>query len=224
MTLHHLSADEISAYLDGECSETEFRAAQTHLESCAECRNTADDQRFIKNLMGSLEEPELPRSFTITPEMVSTPAPVSSPGSVTHASPSSSTLVRFEPFARFLSIAAVLAFLVLGGAQMAGIGNETDSDDGQSTELSETNSAVDALEEQEPALARGEVREQGESAAANASPLNTTNANVDNQTRATDNGLTPIEITTIGVGIVALASIAGWILIHYRAGEPGTKS
>lgn len=224
MTMHHLSAEEISAYLDGECTETEFRTAQTHLESCADCRKIADDQQFIRTLMGSLEEPELPRSFAITADMVSTPAPLSSPISESAAAPSSGTLIRFEPFAKFLSIAAVLAFLVLGGAQMAGIGEQTDSGNNQSVEMTETDSAAGALDEQEPELARGEVREQGESAAANATSLNSINANVDNQTQATNNGLTPIEITTIGVGIVALASIAGWILIHFRAGESGTKS
>lgn len=222
--MHHLSTEDIAAYLDGECSETEFRTAQSHLEACAECRAIADDQQFIRTLMGSLEEPELPRSFAITPAMVESPAPLTSPTSTSPAAPSGGNLVRFEPFARILSIAAVVAFLVLGGAQMAGIGDQTDTNDNQSIELSETDAANGALDEQEPELARGEVREQGESAAANAAPLTTLNTNVDTQTQASNNGLTPIEITTIGVGIVALASIAGWILIHYRAGESGTKS
>lgn len=222
--MHHLSAEEISAFLDGECSETEFRTAQIHLDACADCRKIMDDQQFIKTLMSSLEEPDLPRSFAITADMVSTPTPLSSPGSESASPASGGTLIRFEPFAKFLSIAAVLAFLVLGGAQLAGVGDQTESNNQQSTELSETDSAVGALEEQEPVLARGEVREQGESAAANASPLNTTNANVDTQAQATNNGLTPIEITTIGVGIVALASIAGWILIHYRAGNSSANS
>lgn len=222
--MHHLSAEDISAFLDGECTETEFRKAQSHLESCADCRNIADDQQFIQTLMGSLEEPELPRSFTLPADMANSPAPLSSPGSEPATAPSTGGILRFEPFAKFLSIAAVVAFLVLGGVQMAGIGEHTDSVDNQSIGLSETDSSMGALDEQEPELARGEVREQGESAAANAAPLNTNNANVDTQAQASNNGLTPIEITTIGVGIVALASIAGWILIHYRAGESGRIS
>lgn len=224
MTMHHLSTEDISAFLDGECTETEFRTAQTHLESCADCQQLLDDQQFIRTLMGSLGEPALPRSFALTPEMATNASPLSDPSTKPSTSAPGGTLVRFEPFAKLLSIAAVIAFLVLGGAQMAGIGTESDSDDNQSIGLSETDTANSALEEQEPALARGEVREQGESAAANAMPLNTTNANVDTQTQATDNGLTPIEITTIAVGIVALASIAGWILIHYRAGETSTNA
>lgn len=222
--MHHLSAEEITAYLDGECSDAEHRHAQHHLERCTDCRQVADDQQFVKTLMGALEAPELPRSFTLTSDMVSEPMPIASPGAERSASPSSNSLIRFEPFARFLSIAAVLAFLVLGGAQLAGVGDNSTNNDSQSIDLAETESADQALQEQETELARGEVREQGESAAANAAPLGTDNARVDTQTQATTNGLTPLEITTIGVGLVALASIAGWILIHYRAGESGSNT
>lgn len=227
MPLHHLSAEEIAAYLDGECTETEFRNAQAHMDACEECRATADDQRFIKSLMGSLEEPDLPRSFTISEEMVNDSGPLSSPhpeSSPAAGGGSGSGLIRFEPFARIISIAAVLAFLVLGGAHLAGIGNETEPGNDQPVAVSETESSTSALEEQEPELARGEVREQGESAAANISPLHTESASVETQAQATDNGLTRIEITTIGVGVVALASIAAWILIHFRAGQPGNNS
>lgn len=224
MTMHHLSSEEIAAYLDGECTESERITALAHLESCADCRQIADDQQFIKTLMGSLGEAELPRSFTLTPDMVSEPAPLASPGSESPVAVSNNSLARFEPFTRFLSIAAVLAFLVLGGAQLAGVGEQTDSIDTQAVELSETESADGALQEQEPALARGEVREQGESAAANVAPLSSESARVDTQMQATDNGLAPLEITTIGVGVVALASIAGWILIHYRAGTSSKNS
>ena len=223
MTTHHLSPEEIAAYLDGECTETESRAAQTHLDACAECRQIADDQQFIMTLMGSLQEPELPRSFAVTADLVEEAPPLISPVSAQPPPTSGSNLVRFEPFAKFLSIAAVIAFLVLGGAQMAGIGDSSQTAN-QAIELSETDSSSEALQSQEPALARGEVREQGESAAANAAPLIADNTLVDTQTRATNNGLTAIEITTIGVGIVALASIAGWILIHYRAGDSSSNT
>lgn len=221
MTMHHLSIEDISAYLDGECTETEHLAAHAHLEACGDCRALADDQQFVMSLLGSLEEPKLPRSFTLTPEMVAKPAPLGGQGGETVTSTAGSNLVRFEPIARLLSIAAVLVFLVLGGAQLAGLGGESDSNTDQAFELSETNPRDEALQNQEPALARGEVREQGESAAANAAPLTTENARVDMQSQASDSGLTLLEITTIGVGIVALAAIASWILIHYRAGASG---
>lgn len=224
MTMHHLSSEEIAAYLDGECTDAEHRVASAHLESCAECRRIADDQQYVKTLMGSLGEAELPRSFALTPEMVEPEPVLASPGGSASSSTSGSNLIRFEPFAKFLSIAAVLAFLVLGGAQLAGIGDQSDTASDQAIELGETELADGALQEQEPALARGEVREQGESAAANAAPLTSESARVDIQSQATDNGLTLLELTTIGVGLVALASIAGWILIHYRAGNTSKNS
>lgn len=225
MTMHHLSAEEIAAYLDGEVTGEERRDTEHHLESCDTCRSELDDQLFIKNLMNSLGEVDAPRSFAITPHMVSEPAPLTSPGSpsapgapVETTERSSGSIVRFEPVARLLSIAAVLAFLVLSGAQITGL-VDNDSNSSQGIEQTETASDSDALQNQEPALARGEVREQGESAAANAQPLDAVQNLGDTETWATDNGLTPIEYTTIAVGIVALASIASWILIHYRAGS-----
>lgn len=224
MTMHHLSAEEITAYLDGECTQAELQAASSHLETCTECRQVADDQQFVKTLMGSLNEVELPRSFALTSDMVQEPSPLASPGESTSTSTAGGNLIRFEPVTRLLSIAAVLAFLVLGGAQLAGVGEQSDSTSNQAIELSETDSADGALQEQEPALARGEVREQGESAAANAAPLTSESARVDTQSQASDNGLTLLELTTIGVGLVALASIASWILIHYRAGATSNNS
>lgn len=222
MTMHHLSPEKIAAYLDGECTDDESQAAVTHLESCDNCRKLADNQQFTKSLMGSLGEATLPRSFTLTSDMVDAPSPLNSPGSEGMAPAAGGNIVRFEPFARLLSIAAVLAFLVMGGAQIAGVGDSTDTSPNQLIEQSETNSTNDALQEEEPALARGEVREQGESAAANATPLRTETASVDIQSQAS--GLTLLELTTIGVGVVALAAIASWILIHYRAGATSVNS
>lgn len=224
MTMHHLSSEEIAAYLDGECTQAEFQAAARHMESCADCRQAAGDQRFMKTLLGSLGEVDVPRSFAITSDMIQEQSPLASPGGSEAPATTGNNLIRFEPVTRLLSIAAVLAFLVLGGAQLAGIGEQSDSVNNQAIELGETDSADSALQEQEPALARGEVREQGESAAANAAPLTSESARVDIQSQATDNGLTLLELTTIGVGLVALASIAGWILIHYRAGNTSKNS
>lgn len=224
MTTHHLTAEDITAYLDGESTDVEYRHVSHHLESCADCRKMADDQQFIKNILGSFEEPELPRSFKLPAELGKI-TPISSPQSPAKAAPTGgSGITRFEPVARLLSIAAVLALLVLGGAQMVGVGDtDTNTNQNNITLDGETNPENSALNEQEPALSRGEVREQGESAAAGLGPVDTTHVLGDTATQAEDTGLTGIEITTIGVGVVALASIASWILIHYRAGESSTQ-
>lgn len=215
MTLDHLSAEEITSFVDGESHDQRIA---DHLASCGECRMIADDERQIKALLGSMPEPQLPRSFVLTPQMVPVATPLSSPGITTTAAPRTAAgISKYEPVLRFLSIAAVLALLVLGGAQITGIGVDDPNSDPQVTQT-ETETSDNALEEQDSTIARGEVRAQGESAAAGAGPINAQHVLGDTPARATDDGLTTIEITTIGVGVVALASIAGWILIRYRAG------
>lgn len=214
MTERHLTQEDIHAWLDGESTVAEQEMVENHLAACAECAREAEDFRAIKNMLAGLGDVELPRSFTLPAEYAKT-APLQSPASPT--SGGGSNIRRFEPVARILSIAAVVAFLVLGGGQLAGVfGDESDSSSDISLET-ETEAPAAALNVQDSAPARGELREQGDSAATGAGPLTTEVANVETPAQV-DNGLTPLEITTIGIGIVALAAIASWILIHYRAG------
>lgn len=217
MTHQHLTHEEINAWLDGECTTSEQERVETHLAACAECTREAEDFRTVKNMLGALGEAELPRSFTLPADFATT-APLASPTTRQAGHAAGSKLRRFEPVARIISIAAVLAFLLLGGGQMAGwIGN--DSDSGVNTALQgETDAPESALQDTEPAVERGELREQGDSAATGAGSLTTDVAHVDTQTQA-DSGLTALEITTIGIGVVALAAIASWVLIHFRAGS-----
>jgi anti-sigma factor RsiW len=216
MTHQHLTHEEINAWLDGEGTTSELERVETHLATCAECAREAEDFRTVKNMLGALGEAELPRSFTLPAEFAQ-PAPLASPATRITSGNSGSNLRRFEPVARIISIAAVLAFLLLGGGQLAGwIGNDGDSS--VNTRLQgETNAPASALQDTEPAPVRGELREQGDSAATGAGSLTTEVAHVDTQVQA-DSGLTPLEITTIGIGLVALAAIASWVLIHFRAG------
>lgn len=223
MTMKHLTHEELNAYLDGEVSASEQATIESHLAECAECSAELEQFQSVKNLMGSLTEVDVPRSFALPAEFGKI-EPISSPASPSAPSTGGSgkgNLTRFEPVARILSIAAVLAFLVLGGGQVAGLfGDDANDTNTNNTELvgdSETNTESSALENAEPALERGELREQGDSAATGAGSLTTNLAPVDTAQQA-DEGLTALEITTIGVGVVALAAIASWILIHYRAG------
>lgn len=214
MTLDHLSAEEITSFVDGESDDQHIA---DHLALCETCRMTADDERRIKSMLGSMPEPQLPRSFVLTPQMVPVAAPLTSPDVSPSAPRIAASSSKYEPVLRFLSIAAVLALLVLGGAQIAGIGvDEPNTNSG--TALTETEASDSALEEQDSTIARGEVRAQGESAAAGAGPISAQHVLGDTPAQATNSGLTLIELTTIGVGVVALASIAGWVLIRYRAG------
>lgn len=221
MMMKHLTHEELNAYLDGEATTSEQAYAENHLAECAECATELEGFNSVKTMFSSLGEAELPRSFAL-PADFGKVSPLTSPA--TPAKPGGSgmgNLTRFEPVARILSIAAVLAFLVLGGGQITGLLDGDSDNQTNNTELvgdSETNNESSALENSEPALERGELREQGESAATGAGSLTTNIAPVDTTEQA-DNGLTALEITTIGIGVVALAAIASWILLHYRAGS-----
>lgn len=213
----HLTHEEIHAYLDGECSENERERAASHVAICAKCARELDDFGALKSLLSSMGEAELPRSFMLPAEFGNT-VPLTSPMTSAVTRDNTHDLGRFEPVARIFSIAAVLAFLVLGGGQLAGwIGDDTDTSNNVALN-SETEVTNNALQDQEPAPERGELREQGDSAAAGAGSLTSETARVDTAAQV-DTSLTPLEITTVGLGVVALAAIASWILIHYRAGS-----
>lgn len=221
MTMKHLTDEKLNTYLDGEATASEQAYAESHLAECAECFAELDQFKSVKNTFASLGDIKVPRSFALPVEF-GTVTPLASPGAPATSSGSDiANLSNFEPVARILSIAAVLAFLVLGGGQITGLlGEDSDNESNNNTELvgnSETNPNSSALQDTEPALERGELREQGDSAATGAGQLTTNLAPVDNTEQA-NTGLTALEITTIGIGVVALAAIASWILIHYRAG------
>lgn len=218
MTMQHLTSEHINAYLDGEVSAAEHQEFSTHLTACNDCSLNLESLATIRNAYRNLGDIAPSRSFALTNDMV---APVTILSSPSLARPVTSSSGRFENVVRFVAIAAVIAFLALGGARLSGLiesGNQNDSSPNQITLGNETEDQMDALQDQEPALARGEVREQGDSAAAGASALEAELARVDTPAQADSNGLTPIEITTVGIGVLALAAIACWILIHYRAG------
>ena len=218
MTMQHLTEEQLSTYLDRECSEMERTEAAAHIALCEKCAHELHQMGVVKQAFALLNPAELPRSFVL-PAGFAGVAPLVSPAAPVSA-PSGSSIRRFEPVARLLSIAAVLAFLFLGSGQMAGwIGDDNDSSSNGAL-ISETDAPASALQEQEPAVARGELREQGDAAATGAGTLSSQPARVDTPTQV-DNDLTLLELTTVGIGVVALIAIASWILIHYRAGSAG---
>ena len=91
----------LSAYIDGEVTESAARRVEGHLGLCDECRRELDTLRSTVDLLGRLPELAVRRSFAL-PEA---PAPVAPP-------------LRFESFARLAApVAAVLLVaLVVGDA------------------------------------------------------------------------------------------------------------
>ena len=55
----HLGAD-VAAFVDGQLSEPETRAALTHLQTCDECAKAVRQQRLLKSRMSTVAAPEPP--------------------------------------------------------------------------------------------------------------------------------------------------------------------
>ena len=218
MSTQHLTTEELSAYLDGEIVSAEMPAILAHLAACSVCAEELDALTTIKNTFAALGEVDVPRSFALTREMVASPSPLSSPASPTPIR--STRIVLAEKVVRIVAIAAAVVFIALGGAQLGGLFGEENTTSNDVALVGETDSSTNASQNQESAaaLSRGEVRETGESAAAESSAIEAELARVDTTAQVQDSGLTAIELTTVSIGIVALAAIACWILLRYRAG------
>ena len=56
----------LSAYIDGEVTESEAARVEEHLSGCEECRPELDSLRSTVGLLRQLPELELPRSYTLS--------------------------------------------------------------------------------------------------------------------------------------------------------------
>ncbi len=98
---HHRVRGLLSAYIDGQVSETESRRVEKHLDLCDECRLELDTLRSTVDLLNRLPDLAVPRSFALS----EAPAPV------VFSPPFASAARLFAPVA-----AAVLVMLVVGDA------------------------------------------------------------------------------------------------------------
>ncbi len=74
--MKHLDNILIQKYIDGELTEKECQAVESHLEDCASCRQKADEQRKLSEKMKQSLEKMVPADIEIPPfsvkkEMVS---------------------------------------------------------------------------------------------------------------------------------------------------------
>ncbi len=99
----HLSDDELSAYINGEVTDPGARERfETHLESCAACRERLHGARVVVSLLNQAETPAPPRSFKLDPSMV---RPV--------VVPAEPWIIRVQPAMRRLTAIAAVLLLVL---------------------------------------------------------------------------------------------------------------
>ena len=207
----HPDADMLNAWVDNAVSNDERRDVGAHLESCAACQSEVDSLLLVKQLLSALPDPALPRSFQLTPEIAHTREPIAEP-----ILPSA--VVRLLPIVRILSIAAVLAVLILGGATAFGPVSDALSDDepNLTTEFV-TNRAVGASRDANPASlakAPGEVIDQGEAATSTDSAMRAIGSGVPQVEISTADERSLLEIATISTGILAVSMVGLWVLLE----------
>lgn len=66
--------DLLSAYIDNALDPVERQSVSMHLDTCASCRTEHQELLGTQVMLRSLPAVAPPRAFTLTPEMVSTPA------------------------------------------------------------------------------------------------------------------------------------------------------
>lgn len=199
----HLGDDILNALIDNVATEQEREIVERHTATCDTCRRQLNELRAVKALLGELPEVAPPRSFRLTEEQARKPVSI--------RADQPSTIIRLLPIVRTLSVAAILAVMVLGGVVALGPSDNSPSN--------ETDSASVSFQMQEPPMAAvpaqpGEVIDQGESASAHDSTSNALDDEVREATSSTsgpDEGLTTLEVVTIAIGVLAIALSLAWM-------------
>lgn len=215
----HPGDDLVNAWIDGEATPEEDAFVTHHLASCKPCAARADELRAVAALFGQLPGIDPPRSFALTPEHARKPTPI--PKRTTAI-----TIIQLLPIIRALSVAAMFTVLILGATLAVTPQDDTVTIDATtSMQTGETAGDGDSLGETNPASVpqeRGEVLDQGQAASAHDS----TDASLQNQAvpaalEATDSALTPLEIATIIIGVVAILLGGSWMWMSaaIRGGE-----
>lgn len=218
----HLADDILNGWIDGIATPDEQSIVDQHLASCETCQLRMGELQAVKAILGDMEEIAPPRSFTLTPDQAKQPTPIGE-----RVRPSN--IIRLLPIVRTLSVAAMLAVLILGGSLVLGQDDSTsviDQDQYTEIESGETSDMPASLGAMNPAPApqsRGEVVEQGESASAHDS----TSTSLAREAQpapvvdTTEAGLTGLEITTIvlGVASILLGITWMWMSMAIRSGR-----
>ncbi len=142
----HILIDDLSAYADGAyLSASERVEIERHLAACDVCRDELESLRAVSRLLAELPEPDLPRSFRLSPQDLDQSAP-EQPAQM------QPWILRYQPVFRYASVAAALLLAVIVTIDL--LPGEQDPTDEMATMIDEP--AVDMAEEaDEPADAPG---------------------------------------------------------------------
>lgn len=224
---HHIHTEELSAYLDGMLDEQDRAAIASHLATCAECRTETDALRVTVRLLGELPQYQPRHTLQLGMEFANRRSPDSS-------------IVRFLPIVRSLSVAAVLVFMVAAGAFF--LGGSTDDVDqptssrsaiqgetGGNAEASQgsgnTGAAESGAQPDRVSEAPGDGRliDRGDAATSGDDPLADLTSLEQSETSAEDQAsetslqsrLTADfgQAFLVGVGILALVLVSLWLVL-----------
>ena len=155
-----IPSEDLNAYLDNELSEAENADIELALADSESDRDELSHLRGLVSLLGGLPQYEAPRSFALSQEHVRGATP-------------SNGVLRILPVIRSLSVAAVLAFLVVTGVTVYDrIESTDDSNDAAIIDDSGTETPADASNKAtgDTAPEDSGLVDRGDSAASNAVP------------------------------------------------------
>lgn len=205
----HLADDILNAWIDGIATPDEQDIVDHHIASCETCQHRLDELQGVKAMLASLPMVDPPRSFALTPEQAKKPVSI-------RERTKPSNIIRLLPIVRTLSVAAMLAVLILGGSLVMNQGESTMSPGVttgmQSGETADESRTLGAANPAPAAQERGEIIDQGEAASAHDSTSTTLAGETPSvPIQTSDGGLTGVEIATIVVGVLALLLGVTWM-------------
>lgn len=74
-TSEHISAEELSAYIDGDAQEPRAGEIQKHLDDCQSCSRAADELRVLRSDLSGLADAEPQRNLWPAVQRASAPRP-----------------------------------------------------------------------------------------------------------------------------------------------------
>lgn len=108
----------IDAFVDGELHGSALRAFELHLASCASCASAVAAARTLKASLGALPQRGAPRSFALTPEMVTVAQRERPPAAL--GTPLYLGVARVAAVVSVVAFVAVFTLSVVGGDSKSG--------------------------------------------------------------------------------------------------------
>ena len=155
-----IASEDLNAYIDGELSEEERATVEASVVANVAEQRELSELRGLVSLLGGLPQYESPRSFALSPEHIRDARP-------------SSNVLRFLPVVRSLSIAAVVAIMVVTALVVYDRVDTTDDNNNAAiVDTSGTDTPVGASKDStgDSAPESSGLLDRGDSAASNAVP------------------------------------------------------